>query len=271
MPRFPLPEKFSDGDFTEFRKSFKRVAKANDWDDAAQLSALPLALSGRALLTFEEKEDKFSTVDEALDCLAAGFNSSLDRDSAMKEFHTLRWGVGLDPGVFAAKLQRLLQRGLPSLGHDDIDRIASTQMIASFPATYSEKLNLVFAGKTTTLTDVVAASRDLLRRESESRVFAVEEQETTAAARITDLEASVSGLASQVAALSDKISGPVTKDPSDRIPYRSRARGGRRIRCYNCSGFGHVARECPSPRLQSNQSQSGNVRAGGRVPTSNLQ
>ena len=48
MPRFLLPDKFEDGDFATFKKSFQPVATANAWDDAGQLAALPLALTGRA-------------------------------------------------------------------------------------------------------------------------------------------------------------------------------------------------------------------------------
>ena len=95
MPRFSLPDKFEDGDFAIFKKSFQRVAKANNWDDDGQLAALPLALAGRALLAFERGEASFKTIFDAFN-LEAEFNTPRDKESAMKTFYACRWGNGLD-------------------------------------------------------------------------------------------------------------------------------------------------------------------------------
>ena len=113
MPRFSLPEKFSNGDYESFEKEFKRVASANAWTDEQQLSAFPLCLHGRALSIFEKNEKTIGKITDAFACLTKEFKASADRDAAMKEFYTCNWGPGLDLDVYSQKLSQLLQRGLP--------------------------------------------------------------------------------------------------------------------------------------------------------------
>ena len=116
MPRFPVPQNFDDGDFAKFEKAFQRTAKANGWTEEEQLASLPLMLSGRALRVFEREETKLKTIAEALRCLQEEFHSARDKEAALKEFYSLRWGVGLSPEEYANRLTKLLEAGLPSLG-----------------------------------------------------------------------------------------------------------------------------------------------------------
>ena len=90
MPRFPLPDKFADGDVVTFKKAFQRVAKANGWDEDGQLAALPLALSGRALIAFERGESGFKTSEDAFKYLETEFDKALDKETAMKSFNACR-------------------------------------------------------------------------------------------------------------------------------------------------------------------------------------
>ena len=274
MPRFSLPEKFESGDFTIFKKAFERVAKANKWDDSEQLAALPLALTGRALLAFEAQETSFKTVADALKHLTEEFNKALDKESAMKQFYACRWGNGLDPAVYADQLKTLLFRGLPSLSDDDVQRIVCNQLINSFPSTISEKLRTLFAGKSPAILDVAAAARDMTRDSgSESQACALQ-QESEASRKIEDLEAKINDLAAIVAALANpSMDGSEREDGGlrSRRNNQPRGRGRNGIRCFNCSGLGHVARNCPSPRSQQRRSGSGNAKAGDRSPTASLQ
>jgi hypothetical protein len=89
MPRFPLPEKFDEGNLALFLKSFERIAKANGWTAEQQLASLPLALSGRALLAFEKGESGFKTIADAFAALEVEFQSSRDKELALKEFYAL--------------------------------------------------------------------------------------------------------------------------------------------------------------------------------------
>lgn len=272
MPRFPLPGKFESGDFTIFKKAFERVAKANKWDDSEQLAALPLALSGRALLAFEAGEKCFETIEEAFEHLAEEFDTSLDKESAMKQFYASRWGNGLDPAVYADQLKALLLRGLPSLNDEDVQRIVCNQLISSFPSTCSEKLSTLFAGKSPRISDVAAAARDLVRTPSlDNQAFALQ-TDTKGASKIADLEAKIEKLATLVAGLADRSAGEDERHKkvgsmrtSDTQP-RTNDRG-RPLRCYNCSGVGHISRFCPSPRVPKWRPRSGNEKAGDRLPT----
>ena len=274
MPRFSLPEKFESGDFAIFKKAFERVAKANKWDDSEQLAALPLALSGRALLAFEAQETSFTTVSDAFKHLTEEFNAALDKESAMKQFYACRWGNGLDPAVFANQLKGLLLRGLPSLSDDDVQRIVCNQLINSFPSTISEKLRTLFAGKSPVISDVAAAARDMTRDSgSESQACALQ-QESEAPRKMGDLEAKINDLAATVAALANRnMDESKYKDSGSRSRRNnlSRGRGRSEIRCFNCSGLGHIARNCPSSRNQQRRSSSGNAKAGDRAPTTSLQ
>ena len=271
--RFPLPAKFEDGDFSTFRKSFERVAKANGWKEEEQLAALPLALGSRALLVFEEKEKTLKTIAEAWKILEEEFNSPLDKETAMKEFYAYRWGVGLDPDVYASKLKSLLKKGLPSLGDNDVDRIVINQFINGLSGSHRENLRLLFSGKSPALSEVVAASRDLIRRsDGECQVCKVEE-ESDLGSRINELSAGLESLTTQVNAMqsrwkkSDRF-GPEERGGRNRDDWR-RTKGREQVRCFNCMGFGHMARSCPSPR-SARRPQSGNEEAGDRRPTANL-
>ena len=279
MPRFPLPDKFADGDLVTFKKAFQRVAKANGWDEDGQLAALPLALSGRALIAFERGESGFKTSEDAFKYLETEFDKALDKETAMKSFNACRWGEGLDPTVFANRLKGLLLRGLPSLKNSDVERMVSAQFISGFPSVLREKLGLLFAGKTPTLDEVIAAARDLVRDDpvKSGQAFALRigttmEDPRHDDTRMKELENKVDELVDHVAALSarDEASGlsrramTVERGRGPGVRERGRGRHGSSVRCYNCAGYGHIARVCPSPL--TNQ-KSGNGKPGDRRPT----
>lgn len=281
MPRFSLPDKFDDGDIAVFKKAFERVAKANSWDDAQQLAALPLALTGRALSAFERGEADFKAVDEAFTYLEAEFNKALDKESAMKEFNACQWGEGLDPAVFADRLKGLLRRGLPSLNDDDVERMVTAQFISGFPSVHREKLILLFAGKAPTLPDVIAAARDLVRDPfSSTQACAVSVDSTIAVpehddSRFEKLESKLEELVAHVAALSarepemrggHRITTTMVRGKGPGFRDRGRSNQGSSIQCFNCSGYGHIARVCPSPPMNS---KAGNGKPEDRRPTTN--
>ena len=275
MPRIPLPDKFDEGDIARFRKSFERVAKANGWTTEQQLASLPLALCGRALRAFEAKETSFKTISDAFVALESEFQSPRDKETALKEFYALRWGVGLSPEDYAARLTMLLKTGLPSLGDDDRQRTTVNQFITGFPSPFEEQLRLLFAGKSAKLSEVVAAANDLVRTSSGVRaVCSIDAAEATShPPELDDLSAKVEELSTQVAAISEAL----TVRPRGCAREANQARwtqnrnSGRvreeRTRCYNCSGYGHFARECPTPR---NRMRPGNAKAEGRRPTTTL-
>ena len=273
MPRIPLPSKFEDGDFASFRRLFERVAKANAWTEEQQLATLPLALGSRALLAFEREEAKIANIADAYKVLENEFGSALDREAAMKEFNSCQWGVGLDPDVYAAKLKQLLALGLPSLDNSDRDRILINQFINGFSGSHKEKLRLLFSGKSPSLTEVVAAAKDVVRGPDEGcRALEISEQisQSQISARLEAISDGLEALTTKVAAI-EKRNGDTHKGGGSSLGVGRRGdrrdddRRGR-IQCFNCSGFGHMARSCPSPRYGRNK-VSGNGPAGDRKPT----
>lgn len=268
MPRIPIPAKFEDGDFSAFRKNFERVAKANAWSNEEQLAVLPVTLGGRALVAFEKKESGLAKIEDALKVLEDEFTSTLDREAAMKDFYACQWGVGLDLDTFAARLSGLLEKGLPSLGSDDKKRMLINQFINGLAGAHKEDLRLLFSGKSPTLEEVVAAAKDVVRRSPEEfRACAVPER-TEIDVRIDKLTAGLEVLTAQVAAMKTQSTGDEDSPRGGIRGERRRTTDRARIRCFNCSGFGHIARSCPSPRLA--RPTSGNGAAGDRRPTTNL-
>lgn len=261
MPKFPLPEKFLEGDTESFKKNFERVAKANGWNDDQQLAALPLALGGRALLAFEREEAKCKTVAEVFKVLVDEMSKPLDKECALKEFYSTLWGPGLSPQVYASKLKSLLEKGLPSLGTEDKNRLVVNQFVSGFPSDYRNKLSLIFSGKTPKIDEVVAAANDLLHSSDISVASVNPTKDTTS--KLDDLMEKFDTLSLQVAAIAttqqSRARGFSTREKSG---VTSSATRRRQIRCFNCSGFGHIARDCASPRQHS-----GNGRPGGRPPT----
>ena len=279
MPRFPLPDKFSDGDFPTFSKLFSRVAAANSWTDTEQLSALPLCLQGRALSVFEKNEANFKTTSDALKCLEEEFNATFDRDAALKDFYQYSWGHGLDLDAYAQRLSNLLRRGLPSLGNDDHNRIVSNQFINGFPSHISEKLRLLFSGRTPKIADVIAAAKDITKLGTP--VAACLTSNDSLQEKVNDISQKLELVTTEVAAITSEMRTANWRNTTrERQPQKEYG-----IRCFNCSGLGHIARNCPSPRSRdrnfgsravgatavSRTFNSGNGTAAGGRPTPRLQ
>ena len=276
MPRIPLPDKFSHGDFSAFKKSFNRVAAANSWTDEEKLSVLPLCLHGRALATFEKHEPTIKSVEDAFIHLTKEFEAAADKERALKEFYSCAWGYGLDLDLYAKKLSDLLRRGLSSLDDDDHNRIVTNQFVNGFPSDLRDKLWLVFAGRTPLLTDAVAAARDVIKRDDAS-VASCAQRDDALLKKIDEFSQKLEAVTGEVASISSEMraakfrsggSGPSNQTQAGRdYPVR---RPERRIRCFNCSGLGHIARDCPSPSFKRSAT-SGNGAAVGRRPTPNPQ
>lgn len=287
MPRFPLPDKFSDGDYASFEKLFKRVATANAWTEEQKLSALPLCLHGRALSVFEKNEKKITTISEAFSFLEKEFMTSTDRNGAMKEFYLCKWGHGFDLDVYSQKLSQLLTRGFPSLNEEDRKRVLTNQFINGFPAELSDKLRLLFAGRTPDLAEAVAAAKDLVKTQAtvidscavsnnesmNDKLNAFSEKLQAVAADVASITSRLDGSRPRWDARTDDVRGRNFQsrhrlsNTGSRENYQRQARG---VRCFNCSGFGHISRNCPSPRPRQ-ESRSGNEATVGRNPTASLQ
>ena len=278
MPRFPLPEKFSDGDFTAFKKSFNRVAIANAWTDEQKLSALPLGRHGRALTIFEKKEDTFKTIDDAFKGLEEEFDATSDKDNALKEFYLCSWGQGLDLDVYSQKLSHLLRKGLPSLGDGDYKRIVVNQFINGFPSHLGDRLRLRFSGKSPSLEDALAAAKDLVKLDAPT-VASCAVRNDTVLEKINEISQKLESVTTEVASITSEMRAAKSKSgfrrqtpdgqmESDRHQESRQRRNVREIRCFNCSGLGHIARNCPSPR--SGGFKSGNGVAAGRRSTPSL-
>ena len=272
MPRFALSEKFSDGDISKFEKTFNRVAKANEWTEDQKLATLPLHLDGRALVAFENHEKSFNSVADAFKLLFAEFGAVLDKDSAMKEFYSCVWGPGLDLNVYAKRLLRLSIQGLPSLGDDDRDRMVISQFIKGFPFEVGEKLRLLFSGRVPTLSEALATAKDIVNQQATNNTNCASISESSVEKKLEDLSEKLQEVAAQVASISSekKATGLA------RSTYRNERRQptskvGLHVRCFNCSGIGHLARNCPSPRINRRFQPPGNGSTAERWPTADPQ
>ena len=205
----------------------------------------------------------------------------------MKDFYSLQWGTGLDPEVHAHRLKVLLEKGLPTLDAVDVERIVSNQFLSSFPRAYADKFRLLFAGKTPSLAEAVATARDVVRIPSDgAQACAAEVDDPPCSEEYNQLNSRLEKLELQIAAVNTRVPRrPVPTSWATRRNSRGeegdaggerfeRAEDGERrgqrtgrVRCFNCSGFGHIARHCASPPQQGRR---GNGQAGGHKPTPNL-
>lgn len=271
MPRFPLPDKFTDGDFERFAKSFERIAKANGWSEDEKMTCLPLCLQGRALIAFEKHEKSCKSLTEAFKVLAAEFSGALDKDSAMKEFNSCSWGAGLDIDVYAQNLLRLSIQGLPSLGDDDRYRLVVKQFLEGFPADVRGKLRLIFSGRAPTLTEAVSAAKDIINDQATASTNCASLNECSMEKKYNELLEKLQAVAAEVASISSERTQQF-KGTSYRANRRSPTRRPTAgIRCFNCSGIGHIARQCPSSRIDRRSRLSGNGATAGRGLTSDPQ
>ena len=264
MPRFPLPDKFSDGDVIRFKKSFNRIAKANGWSEEERLFSLPLCLQGRALIAFEKDESSFTSVDDAFKALEVEFGS-LDKDNAIKEFYSCSWGLGLDIDVYAQNLLRLSNQGLPSLGDDDRDRMVVKQFFDGFPSEVSKNLRLIFSGRTPILTEAVAAAKGVICEQGTVSGNSASLEERSIDQKVEEMSEKLQTIAAQVAAMASETRVSKFEGSSNRAKRRLGNRNS--VRCFNCSGYGHLARQCPSSRINQGSRSSGNGATAGRELT----
>ena len=149
----------------------------------------------------------------------------------LDEFHKRRLHPGESLSLFVYDLKKLLDQAMPGMDATARQQLLLHQFLGGLPVSVSKQIRA--AGDTKDLNKVVERARLLMTIEGEQTPVA-------AVTEVQELKKQISELTEQVAVLT------TTKNVARKITATNK-------RCFNCRGFGHMQRDCPSPRrLQAN-------------------
>ncbi|GAA57834.1 gap-Pol polyprotein [Clonorchis sinensis] len=163
----------------------------------------------------------------AKEALAAEFDTTADRQEAMRRFKTARMAPGCDPTVFFAGLQQSLDRALPGLDGASRHQLLSDQFVEGVQPALGAQLRLARATGQLSVERLVHLAREL----AEAPLAMFQSQENRRDSTVEDLENKVDQLTEQLAA----------------VKTESR-RHARTSRCYKCGMPGHWRNQCPRTR-----------------------
>ncbi|GAA56944.1 normocyte-binding protein 1 [Clonorchis sinensis] len=228
--KIPWPQPFEDGGVWTFLEDFEEVAEAAGLDtDRGKLAALKTLLKGRAKAALDVARRGPRKMDwaAAKEARAAEFDTTADRQEAMRRFKTARMAPGCDPTVFFAGLQQSLDRAFPGLDGASRHQLLSDQFVEGVQPALGAQLRLARATGQLSVEQLVHLAREL----AEAPLATFQSQENGQDSTVEDLKNKVDQLTEQLAA----------------VKTESR-RHARTSRCYKCGMPGHWRSQCPRTR-----------------------
>lgn len=220
-----LPKTFSSGDANEWFKRFDICSKANGWNGETKAKKLPTLLEGEALAVWMElSEDEQKDYDVARKKIEERI---MPEDFVtLDEFHKRRLHPGESLSLFVYHLKKLLDQAMPGMDATARQQLLLHQFLGGLPVSVSKQIRA--AGDVKDLDKAVERARLLMTIEGEQAPAA-------AVTEVQELKKQISELTEQVAVLTTAKNKP-------------RNSSARSKQCFNCRGFGHLQRDCPTPR-----------------------
>ena len=235
-----IPEFDGSGDVVDWLAKVEMVCNLQT-PPAAELIVIPLRLKGGASavyqqLSVEERKD-VTTVKTVLKRAFAA-----DKFMAYEKFVDRKLRLGESVDVYLAELKQLstLFGGLSEEG-------LACALMAGLPDAVKQIMRAGARMEALSLTEIVARVRAILCEEQAVQCASAFLGQTTRLQSVSAME----GLKPSGRVVSNRSQNNRTNASSN-----SRGRGRQNIQCYRCSGWGHIAAECPS------QPRSGNEQRG---------
>uniref|UniRef100_A0A5S6Q566 CCHC-type domain-containing protein n=1 Tax=Trichuris muris TaxID=70415 RepID=A0A5S6Q566_TRIMR len=255
------PEPFDgSGDWQEWVAAFEVCSEINGWSDRQKLQWLRLRLIGHAGRVLRRLPDSATrSFAEAKTALGEAFQSPGQLLIHEMAFRSRRKLATESWATHAEALLCLAEKAYPRLDGNALDVIVNAQLLQSIE---DDRLQLMVRRAMTTT--VAESVRELMIQQALQCTFRrastiasadgqcdAPESSTTADLenRLHDLEQSTRQLERLMIHQQNELVLPVgsrsrQRRLSSRTPPTGRRRGNKQ--CWNCQGFGHIARQCPS-------------------------
>ena len=218
----------------EWFTHFEICSKYNEWNEATQALKLPTLLEGEALaswlkLSEVEQQDYKLSQQKLIKKLTPPSFTILD------EFHVRKLRPGKTRSIFTQDLKRLLQLAMPGLENEAKDKLLIHQFLAGLPADISWRLHV--SGDLRQFPVVVERARLLMTVNNHNIL------QGSAAINTVNIQSEMSQIKTQIDNLTEQVAALRIRKPT----VQRRPSPGVK-QCFNCKGFGHLQRDCPSPR-----------------------
>ena len=237
-----VPEFDGDGDVVDWLDKVDMVCELQT-PPADQLVVIPLRLRGGASAVYRQlTTDDRKDLDKVKSALKRAF--AANKFAAFEAFieRKLREGESVD--VFLAHLQQL-----SSLFGGLSDEGLACALVSGLPDTVKQILQAGANMESLSLSEIVERARVILREDRNVQGVS---------AGIRQLPRWKRALAAEKSAAEESISEcQPRRNRKNGDPWPERSRAARDVQCYRCSGWGHIAAECPS-KYRPGNGKSGN-------------
>ena len=233
-PPPPIPTFDGSQDVFEFLECFDSAALSCRWQDDTQASYLQSYLRGdaRKLYNSLSQQDR-NDIGMLKDSLIRNFSPNTDEYFDM--FNERRPKLNEKPRSFALALQELFNRAMPTADRDHRNSL----LIRKFRSYLPQSLQMMVK-----LTNVQTWDALVNAADTAMECFGPDEayhDKTPAVNRIETTH--------------QQSQRPPLPKPRRQHQQEAPRPPPRRLQCHNCSGYGHMQRECPSPRQNSRAPQ----------------
>ena len=264
-----VPEAYDgSGSWEQWILHFCNAAAVNEWDNGAKLKWLRVRLTGKAQIAFERlTTETKADYSRAVKALGERFNPSSCKTRYQAELQTRRKRKEENWADLADNLRTLADKAYPDLEDKARERLALNAYLSQL-----ENPHIAFGVKQKTpqtLDEAVAATLELesylspkLATAPSVSTVSPSPQEPEQAGISAVSQASNDKLLSmfeQLVSRFDKLEAAYStgrRSNNSRPDYQSSGSNGRnrsprqpgQIVCWNCTGLGHMQRQCPFPR-----------------------
>lgn len=245
MAEGPLmkPKSYAAKDDPEtFLRGFRRIAKANGWNEHKQLALLP-ALFGEVhewLACELENDAGLTTVELMCERIIARLIPAEKRRTYLHDFYEIKMTEDDEPRDIANKLRTLLAAAMPDLSQEAKEQMVSEQLPRVVPSKW--RLRVLDSEATTV--------EGLIRRIE--RIKTTEQLKTS----LGPVEKPVERPLRLVQCFVCSKRG----HKAAQCPNKSQSQSRPDVVCYQCGGKGHMRRQCPSQKLSRESSGTQQVR-----------
>jgi len=236
------PEKFSgdrDSDWTSWLAHFRRVALANNWNQAQQSNYIGLYLKGNALSFYEGLDNaiRVGALQPLLDEMAQRFGDVNRMPTIRVELQTRRQHRGESLSDFAEVMRKLARRAYPTLAGAVQDGMARDQFVSGLD---SRDLRLHVRGADPQTLD------DALRRAMHFQCILDTDEgpQPPSTANICAVQPPPAALTTTLQTLTNRMAAMEAKLTALTTPSQGPPQDSRR-RCYICESIFHLSPECP--------------------------